>query len=139
MDKAEERVYRLALHYYVHDKNIYTDNFSRKTQYKYQEIMAEVEWKNRSIFYCCCWKEFTTATATITSKKLQNTTLHVHHALLYISFPSLQDYNLKMPNFRFNEERKQTKTNLSFSFFPWVSLTHSLILFWSRLGHKAQG
>ena len=45
MDKAEERVYRLALHYYVHDKNIYTDNFSRKTQYKYQEIMAEVEWK----------------------------------------------------------------------------------------------
>ena len=43
MDKAEERVYRLALHYYVHDKNIYTDNFSRKTQYKYQEIMAEVE------------------------------------------------------------------------------------------------
>ena len=49
MDKAEERVYRLALHYYVHDKNIYTDNFSRKTQYKYQEIMAEVEWKNCSI------------------------------------------------------------------------------------------
>ena len=72
MDKAEERIYRLALHYYVHDKNIYTDNFSRKTQYKYQEIMAEVEWKNRSIFYCCCWKEFMTATATITSKKLQN-------------------------------------------------------------------
>ena len=72
MDKAEERVYRLALHYYFHDKNIYSDNFSRKTQNKYQEIVAEVEWKNRSIFYCCCWKEFTTATATITSKKLQN-------------------------------------------------------------------
>ena len=58
-------------------------------------------------------------------KTCKTTTLHVHHALLYISFPSLQDYNVKMPNFRFNEERKQTKTNLSFSFFPWVSLTHS--------------
>ena len=34
MDKAEERVYRLALHYYFHDKNIYNDNFSRKTHYK---------------------------------------------------------------------------------------------------------
>ena len=44
MDKAEEiRVYCLALHYYSHDKNIYTDNFSRKTQYGYQEIMADVE------------------------------------------------------------------------------------------------
>ena len=43
MDKAEERVYCLALHYYFHDKYIYTDNFSRKTQYGYQEIMADVE------------------------------------------------------------------------------------------------
>ena len=59
----------------------------------------------------------------------KTTTLHVHHALLCISFPSLQDYNVKMPNFRFNEERKQTKTNLSFSFFPWVSLTpHPLLI-----------
>ena len=27
--------------------------------------------------------------------------LHVHHAFLYISFPSLHDYDLKMPLFTF--------------------------------------
>ena len=26
-------------------------------------------------------------------------TLHVHHAFLYISLPSLHDYNVKMPYF----------------------------------------
>ena len=29
------------------------------------------------------------------------TTLHVQHTFLYISFPSLHDYDLKMPNFTF--------------------------------------
>ena len=29
----------------------------------------------------------------------QNKTLHVHHAFLYISLPSLHDYNVKMPYF----------------------------------------
>ena len=29
----------------------------------------------------------------------QKTTLYVHHALLYISLPSLHDYHVKMPNF----------------------------------------
>ena len=27
------------------------------------------------------------------------TILHVHHAFLYISLPSLHDYDVKMPNF----------------------------------------
>ena len=27
--------------------------------------------------------------------------LHVYHASLYISLPSLHDYNMKMPNFTF--------------------------------------
>ena len=27
--------------------------------------------------------------------------LHVYHAFLYISLPSLHDYNMKMPNFTF--------------------------------------
>ena len=40
-----------------------------------------------------------TATATRTAKKLQvfisKTTLHVHHAFLYISLPSLHDYNVR--------------------------------------------
>ena len=28
----------------------------------------------------------------------KTTTLHVHHAFLYISLPSLHDYDVKMPN-----------------------------------------
>ena len=46
----------------------------------------------------------TTATATKTAKKVwinKTITLHVHHAFLYISLPSLHDYDVKMPNFTF--------------------------------------
>ena len=36
--------------------------------------------------------------------------MHVHHAFLYISLPSLHDYKVKMPNFTFmenvNKERR---------------------------------
>ena len=45
----------------------------------------------------------------------KTTTLHVHHAFLYISLPSLHDYDVKMPNCKFNEGRKQATTNLLFS------------------------
>ena len=31
----------------------------------------------------------------------KTTTLHVQHTFLYISLPSLQDYEVKMPNFTF--------------------------------------
>ena len=31
----------------------------------------------------------------------KTTALHVHHAFLYISLQSLQDHNVKMPNFTF--------------------------------------
>ena len=34
-------------------------------------------------------------------------TLHVYHAFLYISFPLLQDYDGKIPNFTFYGGRKQ--------------------------------
>ena len=37
----------------------------------------------------------------------KTTTLHVQHTFLYISLPSLHDYDVKMPNFLF------------FSFFPF--------------------
>ena len=30
----------------------------------------------------------------------KTTTLHVHHAFLYISLPSLHDYDVKISNFR---------------------------------------
>ena len=43
-------------------------------------------------------------------------TLHMHHTFLYISFPFLHDFNVKMPNFAFNGERKQATTKFYFSF-----------------------
>ena len=45
----------------------------------------------------------------------KTTTLHVHHAFLYISLPSLHDYDVKMPNCKFFWGRKQATTNLFFS------------------------
>ena len=46
----------------------------------------------------------------------KTTTLHVHHAFLYISLPFLHDYDVKMPNFAFYGERKQATTKFNFSF-----------------------
>ena len=45
----------------------------------------------------------------------KTTTLHVHHAFLYISLPSLHDYDVKMPNCKFYGGRKQATTNLFLS------------------------
>ena len=45
----------------------------------------------------------------------KTTTLHGHHAFLYISLPSLHDYDVKMPNCKFYRGRKQATTNLFFS------------------------
>jgi len=50
----------------------------------------------------------------------KTTTLHVHHAFLYISLRSRHDYDVKMPNFTFYGGRKQATTNCSFSFKPSV-------------------
>ena len=46
----------------------------------------------------------------------KTTTLHVHHTFLYISLPSLHDYDVKMPTFTIYGERKQATTNFLFSF-----------------------
>ena len=48
------------------------------------------------------------------------TTSHVHHTFLYISFPFLHDYEVKMPNFKFYGERKQATTKFYFSFWAWI-------------------
>ena len=37
----------------------------------------------------------------------KTTTLHVHHAFLYISLLSLHNYDLKWPNFKFTWERER--------------------------------
>ena len=45
----------------------------------------------------------------------KTTTSHVHHTSLYISFPFLHDYDLKMPHFAFHRGRKQATTKFYFS------------------------
>ena len=52
----------------------------------------------------------------IAYKISKTTTLHAHHAFLYISLPSLHDYDVKMPYFTFYGGRKQATTKFSFSF-----------------------
>ena len=49
--------------------------------------------------------------------------LHVHHAFLYISLPSLHDYDAKMPNFLFWEDIKKQRRNF---------------LYLSELGYSSQ-
>ena len=44
------------------------------------------------------------------------TTLQVQHTFLYISLPSLHDYDVKMPDFKLYGGRKQAATNFSSSF-----------------------
>ena len=45
----------------------------------------------------------------------KTTTSHVHHTFLYLSFPFLHDYDVKMPNLAFCGGRKQATTKLYFS------------------------
>ena len=47
----------------------------------------------------------------------KTTTLHVHHAFLYISLPSLHDYEMKMPNCKFMEDVNDKRWWISFSLF----------------------
>ena len=44
----------------------------------------------------------------------KTTTLHVHHPFLYISLPSLHDYNIKVRNFTFCGGREHTTTTFFF-------------------------
>ena len=46
----------------------------------------------------------------------KTTTLHVHHAFLYISLLSLHDYDVKMPNFTFYRGSAQATTKFPLSF-----------------------
>ena len=46
----------------------------------------------------------------------KTTTSHVQHTFLFISFPFLHDYDVKMPNFAFYGGRKQATTKFYFSF-----------------------
>ena len=46
----------------------------------------------------------------------KTTILHVHHAFLYISLPSLHDYDVKMPNFTMYRGSTQATTRFPLSF-----------------------
>ena len=46
----------------------------------------------------------------------KTTILHVDHAFLYISLPSLHDYNVKMPNFTMYRGTTQATTKFRLSF-----------------------
>ena len=50
----------------------------------------------------------------------KTTTLHVHHAFLYIFCPFLHDYDVKMPNSALYGGRKQAKTKFYLSFCTWI-------------------
>ena len=43
----------------------------------------------------------------------QNNNFALHHAFLYISLPSLHDYDVKLPHFWFCRGREQTDNNFS--------------------------
>ena len=65
----------------------------------------------------------------------KTTTLHVHHAFLYISLPSLHGYDVKLPNFVFCGERKQATTKFNFDLLnlnmvPWNSTSGGLAKIW---------
>ena len=62
----------------------------------------------------------------------KTTTLHVHHAFLYISLLFLYDYDVKMPNFAFYRGRKQatTKLFLSLAMDPWNSVSGGFAYIW---------
>ena len=61
----------------------------------------------------------------------KTTPLHVHHAFLYISLPSLHDYDVKMPIFTFCWGRKHKAT--TFFFFFWTSIQSFRIQLQKRL------
>ena len=68
----------------------------------------------------------------------KTTTSHVHHTFLYISFPFLQDYDVKMPYFAFIEDvNKQQRNFISLSEFGSVVIWNSVsggfaYIWWSK-------
>ena len=50
----------------------------------------------------------------------KTTILHVHHAFLYISLPSLHDYDVKIPNLTLYRGRTQATAKFPLSFCTWL-------------------
>ena len=67
----------------------------------------------------------------------KTTTLHVHHAFLYISLPSLHNYDVKWPNFKFTWERERQGDKFyhlcpNLSAFPSFNSSQNLVLLSNR-------
>ena len=66
----------------------------------------------------------------------KSTTSHLHETFLYISWQFLYDYDVKMTNFAFYEERNQASAKFYFSFYndldmvPWNSTSRRFAYFW---------
>ena len=60
----------------------------------------------------------------------KTTTSRVHQTFLYISFPFLHDYDMKMPNFAFYGGRKQPTTSLNL--VPWNSASGGFAYTWQN-------
>ena len=59
----------------------------------------------------------------------EKTTLHVHHAFLYVSLPSLLDNDVKVPNFTFSGGREHKMTTMfSFSWTSTLSISYRIQL-----------
>ena len=69
----------------------------------------------------------------------KTTTLHVHHACLYISFLFFHDYDVNMPNFAFYGGRKQATTKLCLSFWAWLWTLEIQLQKGSPTFHKVSG
>ena len=73
----------------------------------------------------------------------KTTTLHVHHAFLYISLPPLHDYDVKWPNFKFFKDGNGKAINSTISVWTqaWLPLflsdINSLLLSnWATLEYR---
>ena len=51
--------------------------------------------------------------------KPKTTTLHVHHALLYICLPLMNEHNVKLPNVTFCRGREQETKTFFFLFLKF--------------------
>ena len=64
----------------------------------------------------------------------KTTTSHVHHTFLYISFPFLHNYDVKMPHFAFYRGRKQATTKFislsELEYCPWNSASGGFAYNW---------
>ena len=69
----------------------------------------------------------------------KTTTSHVHRTFLFISFPFLHDYVVKMPDFAFYRGRKQATTKFYFSFWAWIWSLEIQFQEGSATFHKVSG